>query len=352
MSTSFLITGNLGYVGSVLVPWLRERFPDAKLTGYDTGWFTGAHTSAGRMPETLLDQQIYGDVRALTAAHLRGVDCVIHLAAVSNDPIGHQFEEATAAINCGATAALAKLAAESGVTHFVFASSCSVYGASSEGDIPEHGELNPLSAYAKSKVSAESEIAPLARPDFRVTALRFGTACGFSPRLRLDLVVNDFVAGAVASGMLTLLSAGTAWRPLIHVEDMARAIEWAGTRTGEPYVVVNVGSRPMTLKIVDLARLVAERIGGTQLLMPDKPAIDGRTYRVDFSRFARLAPNHQPQRTIEDTVDDLAARLRELDFRDPAYREGGLIRLNTLRRFMAAGALSSDLYWTDSRRHV
>ena len=352
MSASFLITGNLGYVGSVLVPWLRARFPHAKLIGYDTGWFASAHTSSGRMPETLLDQQIYGDVRALTAAHLRGVDCVIHLAAVSNDPIGHQFEAATAAINCDATTALATLAADSGVTHFVFASSCSVYGASSEGEIPEEGELNPLSAYAKSKVAAERQIAPLARHDFRVTALRFGTACGFSPRLRLDLVVNDFVAGAVASGALSLLSAGTAWRPLIHVKDMARAIEWAGTRSGDPYVVVNVGSRPMMLKIVDLARLVAERTGETQLLMPDKPAIDGRTYKVDFSRFARLAPDHQPQWTIEETIDDLTANLRALDFRDPAYREGGLIRLNALRRFMAAGALSNDLYWTDPRPHV
>jgi len=166
---------------------------------------------------------------------LRGVDAIVHLAAISNDPMGKTFEEVTDAINFRASVELARQAKAAGVRSFVFASSCSMYGMADDTPRKETSPLNPLTAYAKSKVSTETELQKLADKSFRVTCLRFATACGMSDRLRLDLVVNDFVACAVTSKNITILSDGTPWRPLIHVKDMARAFDWASSAM-QPWV--------------------------------------------------------------------------------------------------------------------
>ena len=171
------------------------------------------------------------DVRAITAVDLTDVDAVIHLAAISNDPMGNAYERVTEDINYQGTLAVARAAREAGARHFVFASSCSVYGFAEDGARNEQSSVNPLTAYARSKVASEQSLAQLAGPDFIVTCLRFATACGASPRLRLDLVLNDFVASAVTSGVIKILSDGTPWRPLINVEDMARAFDWAIDRS-------------------------------------------------------------------------------------------------------------------------
>ena len=211
-----LITGNMGYVGPGVVRLLRQAFPTAELIGYDLGFFAHCLTGTLRLPETRLDRQLFGDVRTLPAGLLAGVDAVVHLAAISNDPMGKAYEDVTMEVNHQAGIVLARRAKACGVKTFVFASSCSMYGLGGDGAKDESSSLNPLTAYARSKVASERDLAPLADANFRVSCLRFATACGWSDRLRLDLVLNDFVAGAVATGEVSILSDGTPWRPLIH----------------------------------------------------------------------------------------------------------------------------------------
>ncbi len=221
-----LITGNMGYVGPVLTRFLRENQKDAELIGFDTGFFAHSLTGAALLPEALLDRQVFGDIRELPVQLLDGVDAVVHLCAVSNDPMGNKFEAVTAEINQNATVRVARLAADRGVRNFVFASSCSMYGYA-EGDARKESDpTNPLTAYARSKIGSEKALAELDLGEMTITSLRFATACGMSDRLRLDLVLNDFVACALASSEIAVLSDGTPWRPLIDVEDMARAISW------------------------------------------------------------------------------------------------------------------------------
>ena len=239
-----LITGNMGYVGPVVAAHLRRRYPEAELIGYDSGLFGSCLTTNGRAPETTLTAQYFGDVRDLSAGLLRGVDAVVHLAAVSNDPIGNRFEAVTDEINRAASLRTAALAAAAGVRAFVFASSCSVYGAAEGVARRETDALNPLTAYARSKVATEEGLAQMDLNGMTATSLRFATACGMSDRLRLDLVLNDFTACALTAGEITVLSDGTPWRPLIDVRDMALAIEWAIERPAEwggRVLQVNVG---------------------------------------------------------------------------------------------------------------
>lgn len=343
-----LITGNMGYVGPGVVQQLRQAFPQAELTGYDAGYFAHCLTGATRLPESRLDRQFFGDVRHLPAELLRNVDGVVHLAAISNDPMGQTYEAATMAVNHAAGIRLAQLAKQAGVRAFVFASSCSIYGAGGEAPKTEDSPLNPLTAYARSKVQSEQDLQPLASDGFAVTCLRFATACGWSDRLRLDLVVNDFVAGAVATGQITILSDGSPWRPLIHVQDMARAIEWALGRsatTGGQFLAVNVGTAAWNYQVRDLAVAVAETIPGTQVLLNPAAPPDKRSYRVDFDLFRHLAPQHQPQRTLPDTIAELRDGLRRMNFHDADFRSSDLIRLRVLGRLRETGQLTEALAW-------
>ena len=222
-----LITGNMGYIGPCLVNHLRSCYPEATLVGIDMGYFATCLSNSEILPECKADIQYFGDVRKIREDILKDVDAIVHLSAISNDPMGKTFENVTMDINHLASVELAKKAKEMGVKAFVFASSCSMYGSAEDSARTEESSLNPLTAYARSKVFTERDIEKIADDGFKVTSLRFSTACGMSPRLRLDLVLNDFVAGAIASKQITILSDGTPWRPLINVKDMARAIEWA-----------------------------------------------------------------------------------------------------------------------------
>ena len=216
-SMRILITGSMGYVGPILTRHLRQKFPDAELIGFDTAFFAHNLTGAARLPESLLDRVHFGDIRNFPPELLDGVDAVVHLAAISNDPMGKEFEGVTEAINEKASVALAQMAEQRGVGRFVFASSCSIYGAAEGRPKRESDALNPLTAYARSKVAMENALRASNAGEMTVTCLRFATACGMSDRLRLDLVLNDFVASALATGEITVLSDGTPWRPLIDV---------------------------------------------------------------------------------------------------------------------------------------
>jgi nucleoside-diphosphate-sugar epimerase len=254
-----LITGNMGYVGPVLTRFLRENLVDAELIGFDTAYFAHSLTGASLLPEALLDRQVFGDIREFPTELLDQVDAVVHLSAISNDPMGNKFEAVTGEINRDATVRLAQMAAERKVKSFIFASSCSMYGYAEGGARKESDPTKPLTAYARSKIGSEQALAQLDRNDMLVTSLRFATACGMSDRLRLDLVLNDFVACATASGEITVLSDGTPWRPLIDVEDMARAILWAVRRkreNGGEFLAVNAGRDESNYQVRDLAAAV------------------------------------------------------------------------------------------------
>jgi nucleoside-diphosphate-sugar epimerase len=349
---SILVTGNMGYVGPAVVTRLRESRPDATLGGFDAGYFAHCLTGASSVPERRLDVQRFGDVRRFPGEALAGVDAVVHLAAISNDPIGNAFEEVTYAINHRATVEIARMAREAGARAFVFASSCSVYGSAEDGMRTEDSELGPLTAYAKSKVMSERDLAELADDDFTVTCLRFATACGWSDRLRLDLVLNDFVAGAIASRRISILSDGTPWRPLIHVRDMARAIDWAVDRDPADdgaFLAVNAGRDDWNHQVRDLAEAVAAAVPGVEVSVRADAPPDRRSYRVSFERFRGLAPDHQPRVDLDEAIAELRDGLERMGFADAEFRASELMRLNTLRRLREEGHLDEELGWRAAR---
>jgi nucleoside-diphosphate-sugar epimerase len=344
-----LITGNLGYVGPGVARELRRTRPDAWIAGVDPGYFAHCLTGVDASPEHLLHAQYFMDLRDLPDHVIDGTDVIINLAAISNDPIGNRFEDVTMEINHRAAVSLATRAKRLGVGRFVYASSCSIYGAADDAPRTEASTLGPLTAYARSKAAAETDLADLADDEFTVTSLRFATACGMSDRLRLDLVLNDFVAGALTSGKIDILSDGTPWRPLIHVRDMARAIDWAIDRApdnGGHALSINVGSDIWNYQVRELADAVARILPGTEVAVnPDAPP-DKRSYRVSFSQFAERAPNHQPLVGLDDAVSDLVDGLQRMAFGDSAFRTSQLMRLVALESLREKGLLTDRLEWT------
>jgi nucleoside-diphosphate-sugar epimerase len=346
---NILVTGNMGYIGPSVVNHLRTNHPDATLIGYDMGYFASQLTNADLLPECYLDRQYFADVRNIHEEILKGVDAIVYLAAISNDPIGNKYEEVTLDINYRSAVDLAIHAKAAGARCFVFASSCSTYGFAVEQAMTETSPVNPLTAYAKSKVYAEKELEHLASSDFRITCLRFSTACGMSERLRLDLVLNDFVASAVASGKITILSDGTPWRPLIHIKDMARAIDWGverPLRAGGPFLVVNVGANGWNYQVRDLAEAVARIIPGTEVSINKDAQPDNRSYRVNFDLFRSLAPNHQPQYDLDTAIRELRDGLEAMTFREQNFRNTKFMRLKIIESLRERGCLDEKLRWT------
>lgn len=343
-----LITGNMGYIGPEVITLLRKNHPTAKLIGYDMGYFASSLTHAAFLPENQLDQQIFGDVRHLDAEILDGIDKVIYLAAISNDAMGNRYEEVTYDINYKAAIKIALLAKSAGANAFVFASSCSMYGKADGPAKTETSELNPLTAYAKSKVYAERDLKDLASDEFTITCLRFATACGMSSRLRLDLVLNDFVAGAVSSGKIKILSDGSPWRPLIHIKDMARVINWAISRKkdcGGEFLAVNAGSRRWNYQVVDLANAVAKAIPGVEIDINRNATPDERSYKVDFSLFEQLAPEAQPLCNLDETIMEIYNGLIGMEFDNINFHNSPFMRLRILNALQEKNHLTEDLQW-------
>ena len=327
---------------------MRKTHPEAFLAGIDTGYFAHCLTGVTTFPEDRLDVQYFADLRKLPDDLFKGVDAVVHLAAISNDPMGDRFKEVTHDINFLASLNLAKQAKAAGVSRFVFASSCSVYGFAEGEARNEQAPLNPLTAYAKSKIGMEEELHKLADDNFVVTCLRFATACGASDRLRLDLVLNDFVAGAIASKQITVLSDGTPWRPLIHVKDMALAMDWAIQRdsaNGGAFIALNSGSNSWNYQVRDLAEAVAEIIPGVEVSINKDAPADKRSYQVDFGLYETLAPDHQPRMTLKTAIEDLADRLEFMKFSDNDFRNSQLIRLKVIYEHCEQGRLNNRLEW-------
>ncbi len=349
-----IITGNMGYVGPGVVSQLRATYPYAELIGYDTGFFAQYLTNPPTLPETKLNQQIFGDVRNFDDTMLNEVDAIVYLAAISNDPMGNKFENVTMDVNYKSAVKMALAAKEKGVRSFVFASSCSVYGATAGKSKVETDTLNPLTAYARSKIAAEKDLEAIADDNFTVTCHRFATACGSSNRLRLDLVVNDFVAGAVASKRIDILSDGSPWRPLINVLDMARAIDWSVARKpehGGNFLAVNTGSNEWNYQVKELAEVVAEVVPGCKVSINSDALPDKRSYKVNFDLFKKLAPNHQPIYSLKPSIQNLYDELMKMGFNDPNYRTSSLIRLNVINQLLTDNLLDSNLNWSWQKKH-
>jgi nucleoside-diphosphate-sugar epimerase len=343
-----LITGNMGYIGPVLIKHLKATHPGIRIVGYDMGYFANCISGCEFLPEIELDQQVFGDIRNFPEYLLEGVDAVINLAAISNDPMGKKFEDITLDVNYKSCIRLAQMAKKAGVKKFVFASSCSMYGAADDFPKDEKSTLNPLTAYAKSKVYSERDLEPLADSGFMVTCLRFATACGFSPRIRLDLVLNDFVAGAVAEKKLSILSDGTPWRAMVHVKDMSRAMEWAITRestVGGDFLAINIGSNEWNHQVKTMAEAVTKLIPEVTLTINKDAPADKRSYKVNFDLFESLAPNHQPQFTLEKSIKELESGLRAMGFSDSNFRNSTLVRLMVLNNFQEKNILDNSLEW-------
>jgi nucleoside-diphosphate-sugar epimerase len=343
-----LINGNMGYIGPVLVNHLKKVYPNITIVGFDSGFFAGCLVQSNIFPESKVDIQYFGDVRNFPESIFEGVDAVIQLAAVSNDPMGNQFEKPTKEINELSAVEIARLAKKNGVKNFVFASSCSVYGAGGFNAKTEQDTLNPQTAYAKSKISAEAGLSDIADDNFLITSLRFATACGFSPRLRLDLVLNDFVANAIKAGKIEILSDGTPLRPLIHVKDMALAMEWAAVRSinqGGKNLIVNAGSNEFNYQIKELAYQVAETIGNVEVSINTNASPDTRSYKVNFDYYKSLAPLHYPKMSLVDSIKDLYEGIINSPSITKDFRNSHFIRLSTLRDLLSKNLINDQLNW-------
>ncbi len=344
-----LITGNLGYLGPCVVQRLRTSGTADKIAGLDAGYFKDCLLDASVIPDAAVDLQIGADVRHVPVEMLRGADAVIHLAGISNDPIGNMFEDVTAEVNYEATVELARKARMAGARAFVFASSCGVYGCAEDGVRSELSAVNPYTAYAKTKLRAEWGLMDLASRNFVVTCTRFASVCGVSPRLRLDRVLNDFVGSATMNREIRVQSDGSPWRPLVNVRDVARALDWAIQRPsveGGAFLQVNIGSNKWNYRVCDLAEAVAAVIPGTAIHVNPDAQPDHRSYQVSFDLFEQLAPKHQPVEGLERTVDDLRWALERAGARRPGFRKDRFNRLKTLVGLIDRDELRADLTWS------
>lgn len=336
-----LVTGHKGYIGSCVVPLLLAE-------GFDVGGldsdlfrectFDGELT---RIPE------IIKDTRDVTESDLDGYDAIIHLAGLSNDPLGDYDPSLTDEINCRASVHIAKLARKVGVRRFVFASSCSNYGAAGDNFLDENAAFNPVTPYGESKVNVERAVAPLATDDFSPTFLRASTAYGLSPRIRFDLVVNNLTAWAFTTGRVYLKSDGTPWRPIVHVEDIARAyvaVLKAPVETVHNQAF-NVGTTTENYQIRELAEMVERTVPGCRVEFAPDAGPDKRCYRVDCNRIARTIHGFKPQWTAQRGIEQLYEAFKRVGLKLEDFEGERFKRIAHIKKLISAGSLDTRLRW-------
>jgi len=336
-----LVTGHLGYIGTVMVPALLRAGHD--VTGLDSNLYERCtFEPGGEIVDVPFKRK---DIRDVDVADLKGMDAVIHLAALSNDPLGNLDPELTFDINYRASVRVASAAKKAGVRRFLFASSCSNYGLAGENMLDETGQLNPVTAYGKSKVMAERDITQLAGDGFCPTFMRPATAYGVSPRMRFDIVLNNLTAWAITTGLIYLKSDGTPWRPIVHIEDITRAFIAALEAPEEAVMnqAFNVGRTSENYTMKELADLVAEAVPTARIEIAPDAGPDKRSYRVSFEKIATVLDKFKPEwdakrgaRQLSDAYRRAALTLEE--FEGPRYQ-----RISHIQKLIADGVITRDL---------
>src|SRR3954452_12957193 len=319
-----LVTGHKGYIGVHLVDLLKQH--GHSVTGVDLDLFAGSAWE----PVTPADREVIADVRTIDPRVVEGHDAVCHLAAISNDPMGDLDEALTLSVNRDASIRLAEICKRVGVPRFLFSGSCSVYGKGATLDLDEDAELNPLTAYARSKIETEAAVRPVADRDFAPVSLRNATAYGHSPALRIDLVVNNLLACAHALGEIRIMSDGTPWRPLIHCRDIARAFLTFATADIPGGTAVNVGGNDENYQVRDVAGLVQELVPGADIGFTGEAGNDPRSYRVSFDLLGQLVPDFSLQYTLRSGMQELHAKLTEHAFSRTDWESDQFVRIRKL----------------------
>jgi len=339
-----LITGNHGYIGSVMAPWLAGQGYDVR--GFDTDYFYPCTLT----PDATNIATVQKDLRDIEAEDLVGFDAVIHLAALSNDPIGNLNETWTREINGDGTIRLAQLAKKAGVRRFLFSSSCIMYGMSQADVVDETSPLAPQTQYARSKVDAENALRALADVDFSPTFCRNGTIYGLSPRMRFDTVLNNLMGSAFCTGRVVIHSDGTPWRPVVHVRDVTRAFHaiLQAPRDVVHNQAFNVGSDELNHQIRELGEIVAETVPGCEFAMVPQAGADQRTYKANFAKFKRTFPHFQFEWTARKGAEELYAAFREIGLTQAQFTDKRFTRLSWLRHLLESSAVDASLHWSEA----
>lgn len=343
MNARVLVTGNQGYIGVELTRFLEAQ--GYRVVGLDSMYFDGCDVAR---PANGIEKQIRKDIRDVDAKDIYGVQAVVHLAGLSNDPLGELSPSLTGDINHRASVRLAQLAKQQGAERFVFASSCSVYGmAADERPITEEGTINPLTEYAKSKALVERDLAPLADGSFHPVYLRNATVYGTSSRLRLDLVVNNLVAWAYLTGKVAIMSDGTPWRPLLHVRDFCRAV--LAVLEAPAHLITNqtfnVGRNEDNHRVRDIAEVVQAVVPGSTVEILNKTSSDERTYRVDFSKIVNRLPNFKAECSLRQGVEELHESYQRFGLVREDLDTAKYFRVRWINRLLSEGQLNLQLRW-------